>query len=171
MLDQITDADFENAKATPDPLELYRSQMRSDTPKHMAKFAGPGGVIDLDITIEKMITLATVDVPAAKARCTEPDARAFIFQYVHHFMESDVFVARMRVIMLQHVAAYFGTDVPGQNLLHRALDRTVPDLHTQEVRKVCNTADHHAMRLQLIRAFTNEAILRVMSDHLVIKDV
>jgi hypothetical protein len=169
MLDQITNPDFEVVETQPDPQDLYRSQVKSDTPKHMAKFVGKGGVIDLDVAIEKMISLATGDVPAAKKRCADPDARAFIFQYVHHFMADDVFVARMRVIMLQHVVEYFGSDIPGQNLLHRALDRTVPDLHTQEVRKVCNTADHHAMRLQLIRAFTNEAILRVMSDYLVIK--
>jgi hypothetical protein len=170
MFDQITDEDFTNVETQPDPQALYRSQIKSDTPRHMAKFAGPGGAIDLDIAIRKMLVLATSDVPAAKSRCAKPDAQDFIFRYVHHFMRDDVFVARMRVIMLQHVVTYFGSELPGQKLLHRALDRQVPDLHAQELRKVCNTADHHAMRLQLIRSFTNEAIMRVMSDHMVIKD-
>lgn len=170
MLDEISDADFEALETKPDPRDLYRSQVIPKSVEVMAKFAGPDGIVDLEKAVGLFIYIATDDVPAAKRRCAEPDARDFILRYVKHFMRDDLFVARARVSMLQHVIAQSGMNVAQQSLIERALASAGGDRHHKEVQAVCNTADHHAMRLQLIRAFTNEAVLRVMSDHMVIKN-
>jgi hypothetical protein len=62
-----SDDDLANVETQPDPQDLYRSKIKSDTPQHMAKFTGPGGAVDLDIAIRKMLVLATSVVPAAKS--------------------------------------------------------------------------------------------------------
>ena len=48
---------------------------------------------------------------------------------------------------------------------------SVPDLNIREVRWVYENADLGTMRLQLIRAFNNETVLRVMVNQVVIEDV
>jgi len=169
MLDeQLTDADFKSNEIKPDPRQLYRSQLIPKSVAVMAKFAGPGGVIDLDIAVGHFIYVATDDVPTAKVRCSESETREFIFEYVRHFMRDDLFVARARVSMLQHIMANTVIDVQQPSLIERALADGGGDRYTKEVQSICNSADHYALRLQIIRAFTNEAILRVMSDHMVI---
>lgn len=170
MLDQITDSHFENLERKPDPRDLYRSQVFPYERNVLQIFTQDEQVIDLDIAIEKFIGLATNNVPAAKARCAKPEARDFIFSYVHQHMETDLFVARMRVMMLQHVMVATNAPIADKTMFERALGKTDMDRHTRDVLEVCNTADHHAMRLQLIRVKVNEAVLRIMSDHMVLNE-
>lgn len=153
----------------PDPRELYRSQVIKQSVGVLAKFAGPGGLVDLDVAIGHFIHLATDDVPIAKARCSDPAVRDFIFGYVRNFLESDLFVARSRVSMLQHILAQTGIGVQQPSLIERALAQSGGDRHAKQLQSVCNSADHHAVRLQLIRAFTNEAIVRALSGHMVVE--
>lgn len=170
MFDQIEDTDFDNHVATtaPDPRELYRSQLYPYRKNALQKFMKSGQIIDLDTAIEKFIALAANSVPAAKERCSNPTARDFIFRYVRHFMEDDLFVARLRVGMLQHVVAQTHSFPDQPTFIERALGRSGGDRHAKDVQTVCNTADHHVLRLQMIQAKVNEAVLRVMSDHMVI---
>lgn len=168
MLDQLTDADFGSLQ--PDPRHLYRSQVIGKSVPTMANFAGPGGIVDLNVSIDHMITLAVRRIPAAKAKCFGREARRFIFHYVRHFMHDDLFVARARVSMLQHVLSTSGVSAEEQAIIEHALATDSRIGLGEKVAAICNTSDHLAMRLQLIRAFTNEAILRVLSDHMVIEE-
>jgi hypothetical protein len=170
MFDQIEDTDFEHLNTTTalDPRELYRSQLFPYRKNALSKFIKSGQVIDLDTAIDKFIVLATSGVLVAKERCSDPTARDFIFRYVRYFMEDDLFVARMRVGMLQHIVVQTHTFPNQPSFIERALGNSGGDRHAKEVQNACNTADHHAVRLQMIRAKVNEAVLRVVSDHMVI---
>lgn len=173
---EITDADFidvddASVEAKPDPRDLYRSQVFGQKMvQTMAKFAGPGGVLDTDKAIDLMLGLAVRDIPTVQGRCAEPEARAFIFRYVHYFMQDDMFVARARVSMLEHIIAQTNPQVSPQSFVEHALARNGGDRLVKDVAILCNTSDHYAMRLQLIRAFVNEAVIRVLAGDMTIND-
>ena len=166
MFDRPLNIEFDDL--TEDVTTAYHDEVRPYAENALRHMATSENVIDLKTTIEKMIGICTRHCQTAKARCADPAVRAFIHQYVNHYMDDDTFVARMRVGMLQHLLVQTGTALPDQTRLQQLVRSAIPDRHAEHVLTVSNTADHYAMRVALIRTYVGDAIIRVLSDEMTI---
>jgi hypothetical protein len=166
MFDQIENTEFEDFDGTskPSPLDLYRSEVRPYAKNGLRKLAATGNVVDLNATIKQMISVCTRNCAVAQNRCADDKARTFVRDYVTHYMADDMFVARMRVGMLQHLAIQMETAASDPTAIERLLHSATPDHHTQRLAGICNAADHYAMRVALIRSYVGDAIIRVLCE-------